>query len=110
MVQAGQLDANLLQRSHEISEELKELRKLEESYWHAHARANELRDGDKNTSYFHHKATQRKKRNYIRGLFHDQEVWKEEKEEMDSIISKYFSNLFASESPCGFERFGGVSH
>ncbi|XP_048494301.1 uncharacterized protein LOC125494664 [Beta vulgaris subsp. vulgaris] len=71
MIQGGQLDANLLQRSHEICEELKELRKLEESYWHARARANELRDGDKNTSYFHHKATHRKKRNCIRGLFDD---------------------------------------
>ncbi|XP_057251804.1 uncharacterized protein LOC125498516 [Beta vulgaris subsp. vulgaris] len=102
--QGGQLDAHLMQRCNKLSTELCDLRKLEESYWHARARANELQDGDKNTSYFYHKATQRRKRNLLKGLFNEQGEWKEDKEDMDLIIDQYFSKLFASENSSGFEE------
>lgn len=36
-IQGGQLDARRLQQCHDISEELNDLRRLEESYWHARA-------------------------------------------------------------------------
>lgn len=103
-IQGGQLDALLLQQCHNIRDELDKLRQLEESYWHARARANELRDGDKNTTYFHHKASSRKKRNFIRGLTNENGEWKDEKEDMDEIIASYFTQLFAIENPYGFEE------
>lgn len=61
-------DAIMFAKCNELSNELDDLHRLEESYWHVRARANELRDGDKNTKYFHHKASQRRKRNRISGL------------------------------------------
>ncbi|KAL2932604.1 A-type inclusion protein A25-like protein [Bienertia sinuspersici] len=51
------------------SKEINELCHLQESYWHIWAKANEFRDGDKNSNYFHRKANQRRKRNFIKGLF-----------------------------------------
>ncbi|KAK1367590.1 hypothetical protein POM88_033682 [Heracleum sosnowskyi] len=43
-------DANSMEKCKALSKELDELHRLEESYWHARARANELRDGDKTPS------------------------------------------------------------
>ncbi|KAL2904162.1 hypothetical protein RDABS01_002872 [Bienertia sinuspersici] len=60
-------DQAMLSKCSILSNELDKLRRLEESYWHARSRANELRDGDKNTNYFHHKASQRRRRNFIKG-------------------------------------------
>lgn len=55
------LDANLLRECNDVVDELNEWRKLEESIRHAQVHANEIRDEDKNTKYFHHKASQHKK-------------------------------------------------
>ncbi|XP_021731024.1 uncharacterized protein LOC110697928 [Chenopodium quinoa] len=44
-------DAVILELCNSILRELNDLHRLEESYWHAHARANEMRDGDKNTTF-----------------------------------------------------------
>lgn len=40
----------------------------QEAYWYFRSRVVELKDSEKNTKYFHHKASQRKKRNFIKGL------------------------------------------
>lgn len=39
-------DAMVLEQCRKVSNKLDEVHRLEESYWHARARANELRDGD----------------------------------------------------------------
>ena len=51
-----------------LAKELDDLHRLEESYWHIRSRANEIKDGDNNSKYFHHKASSRKKRNTIVGF------------------------------------------
>lgn len=65
---------------------------------HARARANELRDGDKNTKYFHHKANQREKQNYVKGLTNVYRSCKTGKAEMQSIVADYFEELFSTEN------------
>ncbi|XP_056698562.1 uncharacterized protein [Spinacia oleracea] len=97
-------DATVLMQCKNIAEELDDLHRLEESYWHARARANELRDGDKNTKYFHHKASQRRKRNRIVGLNDNNGEWRTKPEELDEIITTYFEGLFATSNPTGFEE------
>ena len=49
--------ANVLQTCKALSDELDNLHRLEESHWFIRARSNELKDDDKNTKYFHHKAS-----------------------------------------------------
>ena len=48
-------DANMIKTCKDMSMELDNLHRLEESYWYMRARAKELKDGDKNTEYFHTK-------------------------------------------------------
>lgn len=58
-------DDHLIKTCNEIPNELDNLHYLQESYWFMRARANELKDGDKNIRYFHHKASSRRRRNTI---------------------------------------------
>lgn len=71
--------------------------------WHARARANDLQDGDKNMSFFHHKASERKHYNTISGLTSDG-VWRNKKEDLEDLVAPYFGTLFTLESPCDFEQ------
>lgn len=73
------------------------------TYWHTRSRANELRDGDHNTSYFHHKASHRRHVNGIKGLLDENDNWRSSKEELETIVTKYFTTLFASDAPHGFD-------
>ena len=94
-----------------MASDLDDIHRLEESYWHARARANELRDGDKNTKYFHHKASQRKRRNTINGLLDENGVWKKGREEICEIVQQYFAGLFASDRPAAMEEaVEGLAH
>lgn len=92
-------DAVMMERCNSVSMELDDLHRLEESYWFTRARANELRDGDKNTSYFHHKANQRKQRNTIKKLKDGDGNWCDDERGMATIVSEYFSNMFSTSSP-----------
>ena len=58
-----------------------------------------ITDGNRNTSFFHQKAINRKQRNIINGLTDDSRVWHEDDQGMERIILDYFSNIFQSNSP-----------
>lgn len=96
-------DATMLNTCKSIAEQLDTLHNLEESYWHIRSRANELKDGDKNTKYFHHKANSRRRRNTIKGLFDDNGVWLTSKADIERLITTYYENLFATSSPTGLD-------
>ena len=96
-------DGCMLERCRGIVGELDELNRLHETYWHARARVNELKDGDKNTSYFHHKASQRKRRNLILKLQDDSGEWKTNEDDISKIITDYFTNIFSSSRPSDME-------
>jgi hypothetical protein len=46
----------------------------EEIVWVQRARANWLKHGDRNMNFFHHYASSRRKKNWVRGLVDDQGV------------------------------------
>uniref|UniRef100_A0A803L998 Uncharacterized protein n=1 Tax=Chenopodium quinoa TaxID=63459 RepID=A0A803L998_CHEQI len=100
--QGAQIDARMLDTCEKLAEEINELRRMEESYWYTRSRANEMRDGDKNTAYFHRKASQRKKKNRIDGLFDLSGEWRTDEGQIRSIISEYFGSLFSTDNPTDF--------
>ncbi|XP_074302679.1 uncharacterized protein LOC141634383 [Silene latifolia] len=95
---------DMLDKCREIVGELDELRRQNETYWYTRARKCELRDGDKNTSYFHHKAKQRKKRNAIVGIEDANGEWCTEGSAISKVIEDYFEQLFCTSNPSDFDE------
>ena len=55
-----------------------------------------MKHGDKNTSFFHSKASQRRQRNYIKGILDSQGSWWEDIEEVAEVAVDYFKNMFST--------------
>ena len=70
-----------------------------EIYWKHRSRSNWLKQGDKNTKFFHSKASSRKRKNKIWGIENDQGNWTEDDEEVEKQICGYFTNLFSTSNP-----------
>ena len=71
----GIWDLDAQQEERVLLEEMSVLLEKEEILWKQRSRQQWLREGDRNTRYFHSKATDRMKRNLIRGLENEQGVW-----------------------------------
>lgn len=73
------------------------LERLEEQhdlFWRQRAHANWLEKGDRNTSYFHAYATERKRKSTIKKLKGEDGVEVEGEEGLKALVSNYFSSLF----------------
>lgn len=69
---------------------LDELHDKQEVYWYIRSRSDEIRYGDHNTKYFHLKASQRKKKNEIKGLYGESGKWCADEDEVEAIIKGYY--------------------
>lgn len=72
---------------------------VENIMWRQCSRNFWLIEGDRNTSFFHTKATNRKQRNTIHGLCDANEEWQENELRIEQITMEYFSNMFHSNGP-----------
>ncbi|KAL0367264.1 UNVERIFIED_CONTAM: putative mitochondrial protein [Sesamum radiatum] len=79
--------------------ELEELINAREVKWKQRSKIEWLKDGDKNTSYFHSKASSRWEKNQVRKLRNDNGEWKSTEEGIREVILDYFSNIFSSVEP-----------
>ncbi|PPS08709.1 hypothetical protein GOBAR_AA11933 [Gossypium barbadense] len=67
---------------------------VEEKYWAFRARSKWLKEGDRNTPFFHIRASGRRKKNNIERLKDAHGAWHEDKEEIGHIAWNYFNDLF----------------
>jgi hypothetical protein len=103
-----ELEALLLRNDHatnfrvqEIYQRLDELLIREEIMWKQRSRIDWLREGDRNTKYFHQRATWRAKKNKIVSLKDENGRVVKRQEEMKKVASSFFNNLFLQdESVC----------
>lgn len=65
-----------------------------EIFWWQRAKQFWLRDGDKNTKFFHKYASTRKEHNKIKRLKDENDEWKESDEEIQGLITDYFDSIF----------------
>ncbi|XP_057444702.1 uncharacterized protein LOC130736943 [Lotus japonicus] len=83
--------------------ELDNLLKQEEILWSQRSRATWLRHGDRNTKFFHQKATQRRKRNKIEELVDDDGRKWTDINNIARVLTDYFSQLFSTSNPTEIE-------
>ena len=72
--------------------------------WRQRSRVAWLKDGNKNTSFFHTKATQRRRRNSIKGLFEEAGQWCTNQNQIVDIAVNYYQHLFTSSNPDNLEE------
>ncbi|XP_023882264.2 uncharacterized protein LOC111994610 [Quercus suber] len=70
----------------------------QEIYWAQQSRVAWLKHGDKNTNFFHSKASQRRRRNFINGVRDNNNIWVEEPEEVADVAIECFESIFYSGS------------
>ena len=92
-------DPALVDRIRETKTEINNMLHQEELAWRQRSRAIWLLVGDKNTKFFHQKATQRKRKNHIRGVFNKTGEWCTGDEQIADTAVEYFQDLFTSSQP-----------
>ncbi|KAJ1296994.1 hypothetical protein BS78_01G344500 [Paspalum vaginatum] len=78
--------------------EMEELLYREEMMWLQQSCIAWLKEGDRNTKYFHRKAMWRAKKNRIKKLKRDDGTWCTSQEEMKSMTMEYFAKLFTKDA------------
>jgi hypothetical protein len=70
-----------------------------ERLWRQRSRVEWLKNGDRNTRYFHCKATQRKRRNHVYRLKDQAGVWTSQLDQVPPLFIEYYSSLFNTANP-----------
>ena len=86
-----------------ISDQLAELHHREETMWRQRSRIQWLAEGDKNTRFFHQRASHRKKKNKISRLRRPDGVEVEDPEELSVLTRDFFHGLYGSEGTNGMD-------
>ena len=92
-------DPALVDRIRETKTEINNMLHQEELAWRQRSRAIWFPVDDKNTKFFHQKATQRKRKNHIRGVFNKTGEWCTGDEQIADTAVEYFQDLFTSSQP-----------
>lgn len=95
------------QHSEEIRSVRKELNSwldTEEVMWKQRSRNMDLVVGDRNTRFFHVKASNRNQKILIEGMEDNSGLWQVTPGEIEGIVTGYFSSLFTTSNPTEIER------
>ncbi|KAL5819042.1 hypothetical protein ACOSQ4_022884 [Xanthoceras sorbifolium] len=82
-----------------VEKELDDLLLQDEIYWRQRSRVSWLKFGDRNSKFFHAKASARRKFNEILGLSDERGCWHSDLGSIHRIIGEYFSSIFSSSAP-----------
>ncbi|OMP11686.1 reverse transcriptase [Corchorus capsularis] len=86
-------------RLQRCQEELNDLYKNEEVMWRQRSKAFWLRDGDKNTRYFHSLASARRNRNMISRIRNSERRWMADFRSIEDEFVGYYRDMFSSSNP-----------
>ncbi|XP_057416032.1 uncharacterized protein LOC130710699 [Lotus japonicus] len=98
-LEGGPPTSECLKKKKEVLKEFDDLLKDEEVYWRQRSRALWLKEGDKNTKFFHKKASQRRKHNCIKKMKNEQGDWVFGEKAVAQVIQNHFQQVFSSDNP-----------
>jgi hypothetical protein len=90
-LQAANMDQNAIKNT---IREMNELLYKEEMMWLQRARVDWLREGDRNTKFFHQRAAWRARRNRVHKLKQSSGIWVDDPESMKEMVMDYFQDLY----------------
>lgn len=85
----------------EIRKEINYILDSKEILLHWRNKIHWNREGDKNTKFFHAKASNRRKKSTILGLWNDEGRWCDDKDSISTIALAYFEKIYTTTSPSG---------
>lgn len=80
----------------QLKSEINVLLDKEATMWAQRSRLLWVKNGDRNTKYFHTQATKRFRRNGVVGIRDEQNTWKVQPEEITKVLIDYYKALFTS--------------
>ncbi|KAL3812349.1 hypothetical protein ACJIZ3_013617 [Penstemon smallii] len=99
VLQTGVITTESKNQKHMLTMELEDILDKEEKMWQQRAKAHWMREGDRNTRYFHSRASGRKKKNKIKNLRKADGSLCKTDQELESAIVEYFKDIFTSTHP-----------
>lgn len=87
-----------------LEREINGLKDKEAKIWAQRAHVSWLKDGGRNTKFFHTKASQRRRRNYIYGLYDNNDRWCTQKQGIVDIVVDFYQSLFTSTKSNSFDE------
>jgi hypothetical protein len=90
-------DAESVAKKEVLSREMDELLYREEIMWLQRSRVAWLREGDRNTKYFHRRASWRRKKNWVCKLKRPDGSWTVDTHEMEEMTTDFFKKLYTRE-------------
>ena len=87
-----------------LEDKVNQLLDKEAKMWRQRSKVAWLRDGDCNTQFFHSKASQCRRQNYITKLHDANGGWCSSQDQFNATIVDFYQTLFTSGNPCNFEE------
>jgi hypothetical protein len=94
----------------ELEKQLHEVYEKEEIMYRQRSRQDWLKAGDKNTKYFHNRASHRRRKNTVRGLRREDGSLCTTNEEMGSLARAFYHSLYTSEGSDGGDQVLELIH
>lgn len=88
----------------ELKIETNTLLHQEELSWRQRSRSIWSQARDKNTKYFHYRASHKRRKNHISGINNSNGVWCTAEDHIAEVAEKYFEDLFHSTNPTTLEE------
>eukprot|EP00253_Pinus_taeda_P027218 PITA_27218 len=92
IINAGHTESTLDRERH-INNQLEERRKQEEIYWRQKSRIRWLKEGERNTKFFHRTTVQRRMHNKIPFIHNQEGVKVEEHEKIEEVLLNHFQQV-----------------
>ncbi|KAK9937095.1 hypothetical protein M0R45_013911 [Rubus argutus] len=87
-----------------LESQLSELQDKEEVLWRQRSRITWLQLGDRNTRFFHERASGRKRNNTVHGLFDSQGIWQTDSDVIGHLFCDFFAGFFTKTGGILMER------